>query len=197
MDVDARETEIARGIGQEDPQLAATELACAVRLRPRVIMLVGLPGSGKSTFVSALLEAAAGGHAEPAGHGPEGRSPGTAEWVRISQDALGSRHNCEREALLALQEGKHCIIDRCNLNEKQRSPWIALARKFDGVVGAIGFDVPAATCLARLKTRQDHETITATDDHARILRGLTRDWKVPSEREGASTFTYPCGHRSV
>ena len=53
---------------------------------PLLLVLVGIPGSGKSTFVQELLSG----------------SPAGAEWSRVSQDVLGSRGRCVRAAQVGL-----------------------------------------------------------------------------------------------
>ena len=56
---------------------------------PLLLVLVGIPGSGKSTFVQELLSGS-----------PTGA--GCAEWSRVSQDVLGSRGRCVRAAQVGL-----------------------------------------------------------------------------------------------
>jgi len=71
----------------------------------RVLLLVGLPGSGKTTFASRLVEV--GG------------------WVRVSQDEVGgSRQAVERHFLRALESGNAVVVDRCNCTVQQRSWFI-------------------------------------------------------------------------
>ena len=56
---------------------------------PLLLVLVGIPGSGKSTFVQELLSGS-----------PTGAE--CAEWSRVSQDVLGSRGRCVRAAQVGL-----------------------------------------------------------------------------------------------
>ena len=56
---------------------------------PLLLVLVGIPGSGKSTFVQELLSGS-----------PTGA--GCGEWARVSQDVLGSRGRCVRAAQVGL-----------------------------------------------------------------------------------------------
>lgn len=70
--------------------------------RQLLVVLVGMPGSGKSTFAEELISQ----HPEC--------------WRRISQDVLGSRQRCIQRAKAALREGHHVLIDRCNFDESQR-----------------------------------------------------------------------------
>ena len=70
--------------------------------RQLLVVLVGMPGSGKSTFAEELISQ----HPEC--------------WRRISQDVLGSRQRCIQRAKAELREGHHVLIDRCNFDESQR-----------------------------------------------------------------------------
>ena len=95
---------------------------------PKLLLLVGLPGSGKSTFAEALV--ASGGGSEGGGSGGGGSGGGDSRvgggsrvgsggggWVRICQDECGgSRRTCEsafeHAALKGTSHGRHVILDR-------------------------------------------------------------------------------------
>jgi predicted kinase len=78
--------------------------------QPFVLILVGLPGSGKSHFASRLEEK-------------------SARFVRINQDVLGDRPACEKLARSVLADGKIAVIDRCNFDVNQRKKWIQIANE--------------------------------------------------------------------
>eukprot|EP00536_Pseudo-nitzschia_multiseries_P005660 jgi/Psemu1/13080/gm1.13080_g len=88
---------------------------------PFLVLLVGLPGSGKSTFSQSLVASMPG------------------KFCRINQDELKTRPKCERklEKVLSIpttQEQRRCcpIIDRCNFDQKQRSTWYRMAEAAPG-----------------------------------------------------------------
>ena len=107
---------------------------------PLLLVLVGIPGSGKSTFAQELLTS----------------SPPDGEWSRVSQDALGTRARCVRAAQDALLDGRHVAIDRCNFDREQRAHWLRLHPP-QGIRVAVFFDVPASVAYDRVLARPAHE----------------------------------------
>ena len=121
----------------------------------RVLLLVGLPGSGKSTFAKKL------------------RANG---WWVISQDALGTRDRCVTEFRKALQRGKSVVVDRCNHTRAQRQIWIAesvraTAGSTTGArVFALCFNTDARECRRRVLERRGHRTLSPQDEEVRPTR---------------------------
>lgn len=105
-----------------------------------LVILVGMPGSGKSTFVKQLLSS----------------TEDDSSWSRVSQDVLGKRHRCIRAAEEALCAGQHVIIDRCNFDEEQRAHWLRL-RPPPSRSLAIFLDVPMQVAYERVLARPAHE----------------------------------------
>ena len=103
---------------------------------PLLLVLVGIPGSGKSTFVQELLTS----------------SPPDVEWSRVSQDVLGTRKRCIRATQDALIEGRHVAIDRCNFDQEQRAHWLRLHPP-RGTRVAVFLDVPASVAYDRVLAR--------------------------------------------
>jgi predicted kinase len=95
---------------------------------PFMVLLVGLPGSGKSTFAQSLVASMPN------------------KFCRINQDELKTRPKCERRLKQVLsvlpslpsqseskQQQRLCpIIDRCNFDTMQRSTWYRLAKEAAG-----------------------------------------------------------------
>lgn len=107
-----------------------------------MIILVGLPGSGKSHFAESL------------------QSSKPNKFVRINQDQLKSRQKCEQRCRQAIHQGKIPIIDRCNFDIDQRRYFLQIAHESNIPVDCIHFDYASKTCLNRCLNRGEHETIT-------------------------------------
>ena len=118
-----------------------------------VLILVGVPGSGKSTFAKEL---------EKTG------------WIRVNQDDLGSRNKCKTLMSEALANNKKVIVDRCNFDVNQRKAWLDLAKKH-GVskVQAIVFNTPTELCKDRIMTRLDHPTVTPIEGSKKLVDVFT------------------------
>ena len=104
-----------------------------------VTILTGFLGSGKTTLAKSIQDLS---------HGRE-------KWARVSQDILRSRDKCIKAARKAILQGKHVIVDRTNLTQSQRKPWINLAAEFGIRPEAVVMKTPHKDCVSRACQRQD------------------------------------------
>ena len=102
---------------------------------PELMILVGLPGSGKSTFVSHLVD----------------------HFYVISQDQM-SKSECEQAIGKLIKKGP-VIIDNCNITIKDRYFWWNLAFKPKNTL-IVYFDIDVVICKKRVTQRIDHPTIS-------------------------------------
>jgi predicted kinase len=112
---------------------------------PRVVLAVGLPGSGKSRYLASL-----GGH------------PISSDSIRLqladdeNDQSINARVFATMRYLLKqrleLQRPTTCI-DATNLTRRDRRPFLELARQYECEIEAVYFDIPLAICKARNRAR--------------------------------------------
>jgi predicted kinase len=138
-----------------------------VGFEPFMILLVGLPGSGKSTFANLLAQTM------------------PYKFERVNQDELKTRKQCMKFATQALDQRKCVIIDRCNFDESQRQTWYDLAKSNNVTVHVIILKVPIKLCIQRCQNRQGHETIKG-EDAEKVVGIVNGRLKLPSHAEESS-----------
>ena len=132
---------------------------------PKLIILVGLPGSGKSYF-------------------SENVATLDKNIVVISQDTIGSKTKCEEEFMKAIKsKNKKIIVDKCNPTIINRQSWTdyAMINKKDAVI--IYFDYPLEMCITRVKDRVGHPTIKFGRGES-IVKTFHKQLQAPTEKEG-------------
>ncbi|KAG2449967.1 hypothetical protein HYH02_000071 [Chlamydomonas schloesseri] len=148
-----RSKSAARGDGNNKPPVQG--------LPPVLLMLAGLPGSGKSTFSRNLQESSA------------------VSWVHVNQDAInkgkpGKREQCVAAVRAALAEGSCCIIDRCHLDASQRDTFLQLAAECAVAPHCVALAVPAKECAARVAARTDHPGGVQGDRNKGVVYRMAR-----------------------
>jgi atypical dual specificity phosphatase len=127
-----------------------------------LVILSGLPGSGKTWFRSALA------HRDP-------------KWSILSGDELG-RAACEKA--MGHRSSKYCILDRCNSSEEDRIHFLSLASGWAECAIAIFFDYSPELCIYRAQQRPDHPTLSAGGRVRAAVRQHARSLSPPAIREG-------------
>jgi atypical dual specificity phosphatase len=130
-----------------------------------LLMLVGLPGSGKSWFSRALMA----------------RHPN--QWQYISQDESGSRAACEREIGHA---SKRIILDRCNVSRADRQQWLALASSSAASPICVYFEYDRDLCISRAQRRSNHPTLPAGNRVLNAAKQMSEMFTQPTLEEGFS-----------
>ena len=75
------------------------------------------------------------------------------------------------------------MIDRTNLDAKQRESWVAIATAAGATAQAVLLDVTPALCMERVKTRTEHYGSQAKPFIVNMMKGRLR---APTAEEGFS-----------
>ncbi len=126
----------------------------------KFVMLVGLPGSGKSTHAKTLT--------------------GTY----INQDAQGKDHL--RLFMEAINRGDDVIVDRMGFDKAQRARYIDPAREIGYRVTIRVFRVPRKVCYDRVMSRKGHETINSEAAARSAINLFFAKYDKPSSDEADS-----------
>ncbi len=142
-----------------------------------VIILVGVPGSGKTSFAWNF-----------------------PEYSHINQDRLGNRNDCINALKRSLSTGKSAVIDRTNISRSQRKYFIDVAKDFGAKIYCVFLDVPVEICIERVKNRKDHETITADlpeEKKIEIVAKFNKSLELPQYSEGIDKIVYLTNDKDV
>ncbi|KAF9433829.1 Dual specificity protein phosphatase 23 [Entomortierella beljakovae] len=157
-------------------QVTGTPLASA----PKLVILSGLPGSGKSHLVTSLLQ-----------EFPE-------HFVRISQDELGSRSVCERLLAQSMRHQQQSLLvrgskkalpmtiflDRCNPTMSERKEWYEVAFQPDECA-IFWFSKGVEQCIERVDSREGHPTVSQGMGY-KVVNSFAKGFEFPNlAKEGS------------
>ncbi|CAE7596047.1 BHLH140 [Symbiodinium pilosum] len=147
------------------PAIAAPAMAWKPKVaKPALVMLMGLPGCGKSTFADQLVKSGGG-------------------WERLCQDELSGRDEFERGiGPIAKDSRKRLILDRTNVAKSDRQCFLGLAFNPKAAV-CVHFAASAAECEERVAKRTDHPTIRYGGGRGAV-RGMADALQLPTLAEG-------------
>jgi predicted kinase len=126
-----------------------------------LLVLMGLPGAGKSTVAAALRRIG---------------------WFVISQDSHLSTEACTQAATLALRASCSVVVDRCNLTVSQRAVWIHLAAAEGVPCDCLHLSTPRMVCEERALARKDHRLVP--EAALRVIKVLMQGTEPVTAAEG-------------
>jgi len=119
-------------------------------MQNKLLILQGLPGSGKSTFTKTIIDQSP-------------NSPNSPKWIRVNRDDLrvmcGLEWNQDNEVFIkeieeefvrrAIRSGKNVVVDDTNLANETCQRWKNLAAFLDCNIEFKFFYTPLETCIYR------------------------------------------------
>ncbi len=166
-----------RMVMETQPENLATppaELAAAKSPKGYVVLAIGLPGSGKTTWYKR-----------------RGVTPLSSDLLRtlLFDDITEQRYqglvfstlrSLLRARLIAKMPWNY--VDATNLSPHERKQWIKMAKSFGYEVQAVFFDVPLAVCMERNSKRER----VVTDE---IMQKMAERLRPPTFKEGFEKIT--------
>jgi predicted kinase len=151
-------------------------------VKPELLLLCGLPASGKSTFAK-----------EWVAEDPDGRVRinyddmrlaryGSGwKWNRRDEDAV--KKDARRIATESLNAGLSVVVDNTNLSKGVREGWKALAVGLGATYSDIEFDTPIEECIARDTQRAVGRVGRAVIERMALFNGFI-DFTAPEYQAG-------------
>lgn len=140
----------------------------------KMLILVGLPGSGKSYFAKHIADL----------H----NKPNMTKLVIISQDDMGSKSACDSALATAVKSNKKVIVDKCSVKQSDRDYLTRIAMLDKKDVEIIYFDCSAEECIKRVKNRVGHPSINfGRGDN--VVKSFEKQLEKPSASEGFKKIT--------
>jgi predicted kinase len=140
------------------------------KIKPDVIMIIGLPCSGKSTFSQHLMT-----------HCPN-------NMIYLNQDEMG-RGKYHKSLMQNLDKNiknnfNIVLIDKCNTHNDEREVILSIAKKNKLNVLGLWFDISLSEIILRAKSRKDHPVLSSPQKTEEVIKSKQKDFVEPRLNEG-------------
>jgi len=154
---------------------------------PNIIVLVGLPGSGKSTFAKHLIDSC----------------PHNIKYLNQDEIGRGSFNKSLLQSISKIGDAdklhRIIVVDKCNTNLEERKTIIEYAHKYGGnnpKIWCVWFDISLSDILMRVKTRTDHPTLSA-EKTPEVIKEKNESFQIPVLKEGFGKVKHLCDEDDV
>lgn len=141
---------------------ALAKLLKTIGTRQELILMIGCPASGKSSFTRRYLE-------------PKG-------YIRANRDDLGTPAKCANVIKDALSKGKSGVVDNTNPSSSARQPYIDIAKKLGVPVRVFMMDTVESLADHCNLFRERHSGVKRIPDIAYNM--YRKNFEQPSANEG-------------
>lgn len=156
---------------------------------PELIVLIGLPGVGKSTWISNYLK------------------DKTEEYIIVSSDnyitkwaeekggtyrdyfnefVVAAGKKSREDFFKAVKDTKNIIIDYTNMTEKRRKMWLDNTKEYNRI--AVVWSLSPQTHDARIKSREEKEGYLKVPSF--VMDQMAKSYVAPSKKEGFDKIIY-------
>jgi bifunctional polynucleotide phosphatase/kinase len=148
------------------PSVPPAPLPISASTMQEVIVLVGSPGSGKSTLCRRVLP----------------------EYVRVNRDTLKTAAKCLKLCVSSLDSGSSVVVDNQSRSIADREPYVAAAKAAGVRIRAVRIDVPKEVCFhlntyRALNTRSEEHRGTDRVP-AVVIHSFFKNVEEPTTAEG-------------